>query len=486
MSYARIAAIVAAALMWWGGVANAAGPLRAFQAGFWSGGAYTDDRTGSFTHCSAGVAYDSGINMFILVTDAGRWWLGFVDRQWAFAPQAKMPVALRFDGGPRAAMIATIPNRQVVLVLLPDDERMIDRLRRSSELSLIADRQSYLFKLNGARAAMAGLQNCVQKSVALETRASAAPPQTLAATEPAIEPASALSPAHGPAPAETLSPAPATAEPMAAAPPRGTGGAPAAAPGNGTAAPGSAAAASTSPAPPMSTPLEPASSDPAVAPATPSATSAAGAAPAPAEAAPLAFTATPGGRFAALDVPRPPVGDDAPAFSLPRAAAALPPATPTDFEEVQLAQDFFTAAQLPNARIVVTDKPAALASFAAVWRSDNSAGAVKIIPPGPDVSGIGIASNLIAVDPLMCNGDFASARSSSHIDNGMVYSATLSCTEEDEERTARYFITPRPRGGFVVFAVVGTSRAGAVAAASARQSIDALAKAAVRAVGNGG
>jgi hypothetical protein len=212
----------------------------------------------------------------------------------------------------------------------------------------------------------------------------------------------------------------------------------------------------------------------------------AGAAPAPAEAAPLAFTATPGGRFAALDVPRPPVGDDAPAFSLPRAADALPPATPTDFEEVQLAQDFFTAAQLPNARIVVTDKPAALASFAAVWRSDNSAGAVKIIPPGPDVSGIGIASNLIAVDPLMCNGDFASARSSSHIDNGMVYSATLSCTEEDEERTARYFITPRPRGGFVVFAVVGTSRAGAVAAASARQSIDALAKAAVRAVGNGG
>ncbi len=482
MSYARIAAIVAAALIWWGGEANAAGPLRAFRAGFWSGGAYTDDRTGSFTHCSAGVAYDSGINMFILVTDAGRWWLGFVDRQWAFAPQAKLPVALRFDGGPRAALVATIPNRQVVLVLLPDDERMIDRLRRSSELSLIADGQSDLFKLNGASAAMAELANCVQRSVALEARASPAPPRTLAATEPAIESAPALSPTIGRAPAET--PPPATAEPTAAAPPRGNGGAPAAPPGNGTAPPASAAAASTSPAPRVATPPEPASREPAPPPAAPPAR--ASAAPVPAEAAPLAFTATPGGRFAALDVPRPPIGDAAPAFSLPQAADALPPTTPTDFEEVQLAQDFFIAAQLPNARIVVTDKPAALASFAAVWRSDNSAGAVKIIPPGPDVSGIGIASNLIAVDPLMCNGDFASARSSSQIDNGMVYSATLSCTEEDEERTARYFITPRPRGGFVVFAVVGTSRAGAIAAASARQSIDALAKAAVRAVGNGG
>ncbi len=187
----------------------------------------------------------------------------------------------------------------------------------------------------------------------------------------------------------------------------------------------------------------------------------------------------------ALDAPRPPVGNAAPAYSLPPAADALPSAPPTDFEEVRLAQDFFTAAHLPNARIVATDKPAALASFAAVWRSDNSAGAVKIIPPGPDVSGIGIASNLIAVDPRMCNGDFASARSKSQIDNGMVYSATLSCTGQNEERTARYFIAPRPRGGFVVFAVVGSSKAGTVAA-SARQSGDALARAAMRAVGNGG
>jgi hypothetical protein len=424
MSYVRIAAIVAAALAYWGGTASAAGPLRAFRAGFWSGGAYTDDRTGSFTHCSAGVAYDSGINMFILATDTGRWWLGFVDRSWAFTPRAKLPVALRFDGGPRTAMVATIPNRQVVLVVLPDDARIVDRLRRGTELSLIADGQSYLFALNGAGAAMAELEHCVQQSVALAAHPSTAPPQTLAATEPAVEPASARSAAAGPTPA---SPAPA------------------------------APSTTASPAPVSTPPDGP----------------------------PLAFTETPEQKFAALDAPRPPAGDAPPAFSLPPAAGALPAATSTDFEEVRLAQDFFTAARLPNARIVVTDKPAALSSFAAVWRSDNAAGAVKIIPPGPDVSALAIASNLIAVDPKMCNGDFASARSSSRIDNGTVYSASLSCTEQSEERTARYFIAPRRKGGFVVFAVVGANKAGAVAA-SAPQSIDALAKAAMRAVGNGG
>ena len=474
MSYVRVAAVAAAVLVWSVSMADAAGPLRPFRVGFWSGGAYTDDRTGGFTHCSAGVAYDSGINMFILATDAGRWWLGFVDRHWAFTPQAKLPVALRLDGGPPAAMVATIPNRQVVLVVLPDDERMMARLRRSTELSLIAAGQSYAFALDGAGAAMTKLEDCVQKSVALETHSASAPPQTLAATEPAIESAAAPSATIAPEPAET---------------PMMTGG-PAAAPAGGRAKPGSAAIVPPGLAPSTAGQVESAAiraqtPPAAVPPITPAPTSMAGATSAAAGGAPLAFTATPGGRFAALDVPRPPVGDAAPAYSLPPAADMRSPATPTDFEEVRLAQDFFTAAQLPNARIVVTDKPAALSSFAAVWRSDNAAGAVKIIPPGPDVSGLAIASNLIAVDPKMCSGDFTSARSSSQIDNGVVYSATLSCTEQNEERTARYFITPRPRGGFVVFAVVGASKAGTVAA-SARQSVDALAKAAMRAVGNGG
>ena len=69
MSFARIAAVAAAALVAWCATANAGGPLRPFKQGFWSGGAYTDDRTGAFTHCSAGVAYDSGINLFVLVTE---------------------------------------------------------------------------------------------------------------------------------------------------------------------------------------------------------------------------------------------------------------------------------------------------------------------------------------------------------------------------------------------------------------------------------
>lgn len=167
-----------------------------------------------------------------------------------------------------------------------------------------------------------------------------------------------------------------------------------------------------------------------------------------------------------------------------RAAEALAPATAQGFDEVRLARDFLTAAQLPDARLVATDKPAALANFTAVWRAEDAAGAVRIIPSGPEVSGISIASNLIAVDPRMCKGDFASARSRAAIGNAVVFSAVLSCTEADAQRTAEYFITPRGNGEFVVFAVVGSSAVGARARFD-QHRIDVLARAAVRAAAGG-
>lgn len=420
MSFARIAAIVAVASVLWGNSANAAGPIRAFQAGLWTGGAYTDDRTGDFTHCSAGVAYDSGINMFILVTGDHRWWLGFINPRWSFVPNAKMPVELRFDGGPRLAMTATVPSRLIVLVPLPSDPRLIDRLGRSAELVLVAEGRSFFFQLSGTPAVTAELKTCVQKSLALRATAPTAPTTTTAAAlstattpTPGVDPKVAPLETTALSPASTESQAPKIPPPSAAAPP--------------------VAASSAS---------------------------------------------------LALDMPKPPVTTPAPAISpAPPTIETVQPAARSDLEEVRLAQDFFTTAQLPNARLIITDKPAALASFTAVWRSDDAAGAVKIIAPGPDVSGIGIASDLIAVDPRMCHGNFASARASTNVNGDMVLSAVLSCTESNEERAAEYFIAPRRKGGFVVFAVVGSSAVDANAR-SDRQRIDLMTRAAARAAGN--
>jgi hypothetical protein len=156
----------------------------------------------------------------------------------------------------------------------------------------------------------------------------------------------------------------------------------------------------------------------------------------------------------------------------------------TEFEEIKLAQNFLLAAGLSNARLIDSGKPAALASFTAVWRSDDAAGAVKIISPGRDVTGATIASDLISVDPKLCKGNFGATRSSEVVDGAIVFRAALSCVEGEDDRTAQYFVTPRQRGGFVVFAVIGNNAAGE--SAPNRLKPDLLGRAALLAAKPGG
>ena len=124
------------------------------------------------------------------------------------------------------------------------------------------------------------------------------------------------------------------------------------------------------------------------------------------------------------------------------------------------------------------------ANAVAVWRSDDAAGAVKIISPGRDVTGASIASDLISVDPKLCKGNFGAARSSEVVDGAVVFRAALSCVEGEDNRTAQYFVTPRQRGGFVVFAVIGNNAAGE--SAPNRLKPDLLGRAALLAAKPGG
>ncbi len=172
MSFTRFAAVTVAGSILCCGAADAGGPLRVFKHGLWSGGAYTDDRTGVFSHCSAGVAYDTGINLFVLVTADYRWWLGFINPEWSFKPKAKLPVRLRLDDGETSLdRQAIIPNGQLMLIPLPDSSRLVDGLRHSSQLALEAEGQSFFFKLNEIPAVMDRLTNCVRTSLELKDKA---------------------------------------------------------------------------------------------------------------------------------------------------------------------------------------------------------------------------------------------------------------------------------------------------------------------------
>jgi hypothetical protein len=588
MSLVRFAASVIAASILLIAPAGAGGPQHPFKYGYWSGGAYTDDHTGAFTHCSAGVAYDSGINLFVLVTEKYHWWLGFIDPKWSLTPNVKAQIRLRLDEAAPFDRLATIPNGQLLLVPLPDSSRLIDAFRHSSELAVNVEGQSFDFRLNETPAIMDRLSNCVRTEAAVQDKMP--PSETVTASRSEAKTGSADQPAKSALPPAAASAA--TASPPPAAPPKTTtsgsaadtsssaqpaaGGKPAATPAeSGPSSPPTKTAASpsatdTSPSAlpaPFGTPTaSPANAAPSAAtidttasasdasqkstpiPTTgslspyprsgtgPAATKLGDASnlahqpdrsPAPSSAAtpqPVQTTSTarpvtsarreadgssgskeqsPDTAVAVLQPGSPPpkapdaTGQTLPVSGVPHLAFTavspappglafpLEPASVTALEELRLASDFLAKARLPEAHLVAADKPAALADFAAVWRADDAAGAVKIIPPAADTSAVDIASNLITVDPQVCKGDFAAARYRTPVGNSAVFSAVLSCSEANERRVTEYFIAPRHQGGFVVFAVIRRVGVGEVPDFD-RHKLDELSRAAIQAAGGEG
>jgi hypothetical protein len=72
-----LACIVQVALM---SMAHAAGPYGSIHIGNWTGGAFTDDNTGTFTHCGATTGYGNGVILVVGKNAGDSWLLGFASR----------------------------------------------------------------------------------------------------------------------------------------------------------------------------------------------------------------------------------------------------------------------------------------------------------------------------------------------------------------------------------------------------------------------
>jgi len=332
------------------GTTNAAGPVRPFQFGNWSGGAYTNDQTGVFTHCGAYVPYVNGIAMFAVVNRLFGWSLAFSHPQWALTPNTQIPIEMHFDGGPAFNVVGLVLNPTLVQVPMPDNSKLINTFRSSLQMVARAQGQFFLFDLKGTSRILVELVNCVRTALALE----AGQPS---GRQPAAVPPQPAAPLQNPAPSQEA-----------------------------------------------------------------------------------------------------------------------------QLEEIQLATNFLLASRLPNARVLSRpETPIELSSFGAAWKADDAVGGVKIFPPRPDLNGLTIASDLIGGDAKACKGKFASARSSELVNSDVVFRAATSCVESGNERSAEYFIAPRPSGGFVAFMVLAVTEAERQATTSG-EKLDVFKKAALSSV----
>jgi hypothetical protein len=101
-----------------GSSAYAAGPFGSIHVGNWSGGAFTNDADGSFSHCVASGVYKSGIGVYISRGSTG-WLLGFTNPAWKAARGERFQVDVTFDSQSQFHFFATGLSDGLVTMTLP-------------------------------------------------------------------------------------------------------------------------------------------------------------------------------------------------------------------------------------------------------------------------------------------------------------------------------------------------------------------------------
>jgi hypothetical protein len=142
--------------------AQARGPFGLIATAGWSGGAYTDDKTGEFTNCIASASYKSGIVFGVLVSRTYNWALAFTQPSWTLSAGQKFPIVLSFDGRNTFNVDGVVLTGTMVIVPMPDNSGLIKSFRAARTMSAFAQGNLFQFSLNGTSILLPSLVNCVK------------------------------------------------------------------------------------------------------------------------------------------------------------------------------------------------------------------------------------------------------------------------------------------------------------------------------------
>lgn len=149
--------------------ASAAGPIRSFRVGLWTGGACLDDRTGFFTDCAARIPYTNGLTIAVALDRSWGWTLSFVDPLWTLEKYRQIPVQLKIpDGSGFVEVYGTPINPTTVVVAMPDFSRAMDAFRLAYRINTSVEGENFVFYLVNPAELMSSLLDCVRTSLALE------------------------------------------------------------------------------------------------------------------------------------------------------------------------------------------------------------------------------------------------------------------------------------------------------------------------------
>jgi S1-C subfamily serine protease len=141
--------------------ALAAGPYGTIHVGNWIGGAFSDDSTGAFSHCSAMSSYASGVSLVVGQNAANAWLLGFASPAFKLNKGDTAPIDVTFDGQSQARLFATASSSNTLTAILPVNAART--FQRASLMVAQAGQATLQFNLTSTGPLLSVIATCVTK-----------------------------------------------------------------------------------------------------------------------------------------------------------------------------------------------------------------------------------------------------------------------------------------------------------------------------------
>ncbi|MFZ0778732.1 MAG: trypsin-like peptidase domain-containing protein [Xanthobacteraceae bacterium] len=140
---------------------HASGPLGTIRVGTWFGGAFTNNNTGTFSHCAAAQPYGSGVTLTVGESSDRTWLVGFTDPSVNFPKGATFPIDITFDGQAQFHLVAVASSPVVAAAVLPD--AAVSQFRKSQLMVLQGKTHTLQFPLSSTDNLAMVIENCVTR-----------------------------------------------------------------------------------------------------------------------------------------------------------------------------------------------------------------------------------------------------------------------------------------------------------------------------------
>ncbi len=137
--------------------------IEEFNVRGWVVGAYSDNRTGQFTHCATSVPYRSGTTLFFYLSRSYQWSMGLHNPMWRSMPGASIELMYYIDSGPPTRVRALVNNLGMVSIPLADSRALFETFKRGRRLFVVDSRERFGFDLTNSSKALAAVYDCVQR-----------------------------------------------------------------------------------------------------------------------------------------------------------------------------------------------------------------------------------------------------------------------------------------------------------------------------------